>query len=56
MGRVVLPIMAMVTAAMAATLTASIARDDFGIRLDAIRTDALRGAGLIFAAVACGCY
>ena len=54
MGRVAFLVIAVVTAALAAILTGSIAHDDFGIPLDAIRTDALRGAGLIFAAVACG--
>jgi hypothetical protein len=54
MGRVALLIIAVTTAAMAAMLTGSVAHDDFGIPLEAIRMDALRGAGLIFAAVACG--
>jgi hypothetical protein len=54
MGRVALLIIAVTTAAMAAMLTGSVAHDHFGIPLEAIRMDALRGAGLIFAAVACG--
>jgi hypothetical protein len=54
MGRAAFLIIAVATAAMAAMLTGNIAHDDFGIPLDAIRMDALRGAGLIFAAVACG--
>jgi hypothetical protein len=36
-------ITAVATAASAAMLTGSVAHDDFGIPLDAIRTDALRG-------------
>jgi len=52
MGRAAVLIIAVATAAMAAMLTGSIAHDEFGIPLDAIRTDALRGAGFIFAAVA----
>jgi hypothetical protein len=58
MGRVALRvaflIIALASAAMAAMITGSVAHDEFGIPLDAIRTDALSAAGLIFAAVACG--
>jgi hypothetical protein len=54
MGRAALLIIALATAAMAAMLTGSVAHDDFGIPLDAIRTDALSAAGFIFAALACG--
>jgi hypothetical protein len=54
MGRAALLIVALVAAVMAAMLTGSVAHDDFDIPLDAIRMNALRGAGLIFAAVACG--
>jgi hypothetical protein len=39
---------------MMAMLTGSVAHDGFGIPLDAIRMDALSGAGVIFAGVACG--
>ena len=43
------------TAAVAtALLLGLIARDDVGMSVDTIRTDALAAAGLIFAAVACG--
>ena len=42
------------TAAVAtALLLGLIARDDVGMSVDTIRTDALAAAGLIFAAVAC---
>jgi hypothetical protein len=54
MDRAALLTIAVTTAAMAAMLTGSVAHDDFGISLDAIRRNALSGAGLIFAAVACG--
>jgi hypothetical protein len=54
MGRAALLTIAVTTAAMAAMLTESIAHDGFGIPLDAIRMDALSGAALMFAAVACG--
>jgi hypothetical protein len=54
MGRAVVHIIALASAAMAAMMTGSIAHDEFGIPLDTIRTDALSAAGLIFAAVACG--
>ena len=54
MGRAAVLIIAMATAAMAAMLTGSVAHDEFGIPLDAIRMDALRGAGFIFVAIACG--
>jgi len=43
------------TAAVAtALLLGLIARDDVGMSVDTIRTDAPAAAGLIFAAVACG--
>jgi hypothetical protein len=53
MGRVAFLVMALATAGMAAMMTGSIAHDEFGIPLDAIRSDALSAAGLIFAATAC---
>ena len=54
MGRVAFLLIAVATAAMAAMLTGSVAHDDFGVPLDVIRVDALRAAGALFAAVACG--
>ena len=54
MGRVAFLIIAVATAALAAMLTGSVAHDDFGIPLSEIRIDALRAAGFIFAALACG--
>jgi hypothetical protein len=54
MGRVVVTIIAVGTAAMAATLIANAAHDDYGIPLEAIRIDALGTAGFIVAALACG--
>ncbi len=54
MGRAAFLILALATAAMAAMLTGSVAHDEFGISLEAIRTDALGAAALIFAAIACG--
>jgi hypothetical protein len=53
MGRVAFLVMALATAGMAAMMTGSIAHDEFGIPLDAIRSDALSAAGLILAATAC---
>jgi hypothetical protein len=53
MGRAAILTIAVTTAAMVAMLTGSIAHDGFGIPLDAIRMDALSGAGLMFATVAC---
>jgi hypothetical protein len=52
--RVAFLIIALASAATAAMMTGSVAHDEFGIPLDTIRTDALSGAGFIFAAVACG--
>jgi len=54
MGRAAILIVAVVTAGMMAMLTGSVAHDGFGVPLDAIRMDALSGAGVIFAGVACG--
>jgi hypothetical protein len=54
MVRVAFLLIAVATAAMAAMLTGSLAHDEFGVPLDVIRTDALRAAGALFAAVACG--
>jgi hypothetical protein len=53
MGRAIFLIVALASAAMAAMMTGSIAHDELGIPLEAIRTDALSAAGLIFAALAC---
>jgi hypothetical protein len=54
MGRAAFLIIALANAAMAAMMTGSFAHYELGIPLDAIRTDALSAAGLIFAAIACG--
>jgi hypothetical protein len=53
MIRVAFLIIALVTAAMAAMLTGSIAHDEFGVPLDVIRVDALK-ASMILAAVVGG--
>ena len=53
-GRVAFLIIALTSAALAAMMTGSVAHDEFGIPLEAIRADALSAAGLIFVAVACG--
>ena len=54
MGRVVIPILSVVVAAAIAILSGIIAHDTFGIATDAIRSDALRSAGCVFAALAFG--
>jgi hypothetical protein len=53
MVRVAFLVIALATAAMAATLTGSIAHDEFGVPLDVIRVDALK-ASMILAAVVGG--
>ena len=54
MGRVVIPILSVVVAAAVAILSGMIAHDSFGIATDTIRSDALRSAGCVFAALAFG--
>jgi hypothetical protein len=54
MVRVAFLVLALATAAMAAMLTGSVAHDEFGVPLDLIRVDALRAAGVLLAAIACG--
>jgi hypothetical protein len=48
MGRVVILILSLATAAAIAVLSGIIAHDDFGIAADTIRVDALRSAGCVF--------
>lgn len=47
-------IVALVSAAMAAMMTGSVAHDEFAISLDTIRADALSAAGIIFTVVSLG--
>jgi len=54
MGRVIIPILSVVVAAAIAILPGIIAHDSFGIATDGIRTDALRSAGCVFAALGFG--
>ena len=53
MERLLDTILALLCAVMLAMLLGTIARDE-GVSLNAIRTDALSSAGIIFVAVACG--
>jgi hypothetical protein len=53
MGRVAVLVIALATAPMAAMIIGIIAHNDLGFPLDMIRVDALSGAGLVFAAIAC---
>jgi hypothetical protein len=53
MERVLDAVLALLCALMLAMVLSSIARTE-GVSLDVLRTDALRAAGLIFAAVAVG--
>ena len=53
MGRLAVAIVALAAAAMTAMLAGSFAHDDLGIAIDTIRSDALVGAAVIFAGVAC---
>jgi hypothetical protein len=54
MMRVVVVILGSTAAVATALLLGLIARDEMGMPIDAIRTDALFAAGLIFAAVSIG--
>lgn len=54
MRRLVDLILSLIAAVATALLLGLIARDDMGMPIDMIRTDALSAAGLIFAAVAGG--
>jgi hypothetical protein len=54
MGRLITFILALAAAAAVAMLFGVLAHDDLGIPVDAIRTDALTSAGVIFVLVACG--
>jgi hypothetical protein len=49
MVRVAFLVIALTTAAMGAMLTGSIAHDEFGIPLDVIRVDALKGSAILAA-------
>lgn len=54
MGRVVILIVSLLTAAAVAVLFGTIAHDDLGIASDTIRTDALSSAGFLFMVLALG--
>ena len=47
-------ILSLIAAAVTAILIGMIAHDEMGMAVDAIRTDALSAAGLLFAAVSIG--
>lgn len=47
-------ILSLIAAAVTAILIGMIAHDEMGMAVDAIRTDALSAAGLLFAAVSFG--
>jgi hypothetical protein len=55
MVRVAVLVIALATAAGAAMLTGSIARDEFGVPLDVIRVDALK-ASMVLAVVVGGLF
>ena len=52
MGRVVIPILSLVTAAATAVLFGIFAHDDLGIAVNTIRTDALASAGFVLVVLA----